>query len=199
VGIKNKFFKDKLFANVTVYQILNSNLAQQSLSSSNPSTRELAGETRSQGVELDIVANPVRGLSIIAGYSFSETKYIKSNIFIEGSELRYNPKNTANLSLNYKLEDGSLKGLNFGLISTYFGKRYAGRSTRVTVDNDTFKLIPLEDFFQVDATLAYTYKSFVLRTKLSNVFNELNYNIHDDNSLNPIAPRNYSVALSYTF
>ncbi|MEC4005712.1 TonB-dependent siderophore receptor [Flavobacterium sp. SUN052] len=201
IGIKNKLFEDRLFANLTVYQISNSNLAQTSLENGNTNTniKELAGKTRSQGVELDIVANPLKGLSIIAGYSFSETKYIESNTYIEGSELKYNPKNTANLSFNYKVETGKLKGLNFGLINTYFGKRYAGRSTRITVANDAYQLIPLNDFIQVDATLSYVCKKWAVRTKLSNVFNELNYNIHDDNSLNPIAPRNYSISLNYTF
>lgn len=201
VGVKNKFFDERLFFNVTAYQITNSNLAQTSLENGNSNTniKELAGETRSQGVEIDIVANPFKGLSIIAGYSFNETKYTKSNTYIEGSELRYNPKNTANLNVNYKFETGTLKGLNIGLINTYFGQRYAGRSTRVTVNNDAYKLIPLEDYFQVDATLGYTFRKFAIRTKLSNIFNELNYNIHDDNSLNPIAPINYSVSLNYTF
>lgn len=201
IGIKNKLYEERLFLNLTTYQITNSNLAQTSLENGNTNTniKELAGKTRSQGIELDIVANPVKGLSIIAGYSFSETKYIESNTYIEGSELKYNPKNTANLNFNYKVETGKLKGLNFGLVNTYFGKRFAGRSTRITVNNDAYRLIPLNDFIQVDATLAYVCKKWAVRTKLSNLFNELNYNIHDDNSLNPIAPRNYSVSLNYTF
>jgi iron complex outermembrane receptor protein len=201
IGIKNKLYEERLFLNLTTYQITNSNLAQTSLENGNTNTniKELAGKTRSQGIELDIVANPVKGLSVIAGYSFSETKYIESNTYIEGSELKYNPKNTANLNFNYKVETGKLKGLNFGLINTYFGKRFAGRSTRITVNNDAYRLIPLNDFIQVDATLAYVCKKWAVRTKLSNLFNELNYNIHDDNSLNPIAPRNYSVSLNYTF
>ncbi len=202
VGIKNKFFDERLFLNVTAYQITNSNLAQVALvnnPTNNSNIKELAGETRSQGVEFDLVANPAKGLSILAGYSFNETKYRKSNIYIEGSELRYNPKNTANFNVNYKFEAGKLKGLNLGLINTYFGQRYAGRSTRLTTPNDTYRLIPLDDYFQVDATLGYTYKKWSIHTKLSNIFNELNYNIHDDNSLNPIAPRNYSVALNYKF
>ncbi|CAM3485844.1 Iron complex outermembrane receptor protein [Flavobacterium longum] len=199
VGIKNKFFGEKLFANVTVYQITNSNLAQISLENGNTNSniKELAGETRSQGVELDLSANPMAGLTIIAGYSFNETKYIKSNTFVEGSELRYNPKHTANLSANYRFEAGKFKGLSFGVINTYFGDRFAGRST--TAANPNYKLIPLDGYFQMDATLAYKWKDFTLQTKLANIFNELNYNIHDDNSLNPIAPRNYSAAINYTF
>ncbi|HEX8268624.1 MAG TPA: TonB-dependent receptor [Flavobacterium sp.] len=199
IGVKNKFFKDRLHANVTVYQITNSNLAQTSLANGNTNSaiRELAGKTRSQGVELDIVANPIEGLSVLAGYSFNETKYLESNTYIVGSQLRYNPKHTANLNANYRIYTGKLKGLMFGLINTYFGDRYAGRST--TEANPGYKLVPLEGYFQVDATMGYTFKKWTVRTKLSNIFNELNYNIHDDNSLNPIAPRNYSVSLNYNF
>ncbi len=90
-----------------------------------------------------------------------------------------------------------MKGLNLGLINTYFGERYAGRSTQIRVANDTRQLIYLQDFFQVDATVGYQFKKATLRAKLSNVFNELSYNAHDDNSLNPIAPRNFSIALQY--
>lgn len=202
VGIKNKFFDERLFLNVTAYQITNSDLAQVAIvnnPTNNSNIKELAGETRSQGVEIDLVANPLKGLSIMAGYSFNETKYLKSNIYIEGSELRYNPKNTANFNISYKFENGSLKGLNLGLINTYFGQRYAGRSTRLTTPNDTYRLIPLKDYIQVDATMGYSHKKWSLNAKLSNIFNELNYNIHDDNSLNPIAPTNYAVALTYKF
>jgi iron complex outermembrane receptor protein len=199
VGIKNKFFKDRLFANVTAYQITNSNLAQTSLENGNTNSniKELAGETRTQGIELDLSANPVKGLSILAGYSFNETKYIQSNTYVEGSELRYNPKHTANLSANYKFESGKFKGLNVGLINTYFGDRYAGRST--TAANPNYRLIALEGFYQMDATLGYEWNKFAIRTKLSNIFNELAYNIHDDNSLNPIAPRSISASVNYIF
>jgi iron complex outermembrane receptor protein len=201
VGVKNKLFEERLFLNVTAYQIVNDKFYQQSLSNGNTYSyvKILAGEVKSQGVEVDVVANPVKGLSILAGYSFNETKYVDSDYFIEGSQLKYNPKNTANLNFNFNFETGKLKGLNFGLINTYFGTRYAGRPTRLQVAGDSRKLIYVKDFVQVDATLSYVCKKWAVRTKLSNVFNKLNYNIHDDNSLNPIAPRNYSVSLNYTF
>jgi iron complex outermembrane receptor protein len=201
VGVKNKFLNEKLFANVTVYQITNSNLAQISLENGNTNAniKELAGKTQSRGVEVDLVANPFKGFSMLAGYSFNQTNYIESNTYIEGSELRYNPKHTANLSANYKIQKGKLNGLNFGFISTYFGKRYAGRSTRVQVEDDAYRLIPLDDYFQVDGVAGYVYKKFAIRAKVGNIFNVLSYNIHDDNSLNPIAPVNYSISLNYLF
>lgn len=201
VGIKNRLFSEKLQFNVTAYQIINSNLAQTSLANGNTNAniRELAGETKSQGVEVDAVFKPIKNLSVMFGYSFNETKYTQSNIYIIGSELRYNPKNTANASISYTFSEGKLKNLNVGVVSQYFGSRFAGRSTRLTVDNDTFKLIPLSDYFLVDFVVGYEYKNWRLNGKLANIFNELNYNIHDDNSLNPIAPTNFSVQLGFTF
>ncbi|BCY29587.1 TonB-dependent siderophore receptor [Flavobacterium okayamense] len=201
IGVKNKFFNNKLGFNVIAYQITNDKNYQQSLANNNSYNyiKVLAGTVRSQGVEIDVNYSAFKGFSIIAGYSFNETKFLDSEYYVEGSLLRYNPKNTANLSFNYEFLDGSLKGLSFGLINTYFGTRYAGRSTRVQVNNDSRQLIYLSDYFQSDATASYTIKSFTLRAKLGNIFNELNYNAHDDNSLNPIAPRNYSLALAYNF
>jgi len=201
VGVKNELLSNKLFLNVTGYVINNSNLAQISLENGNTDSniKELAGATESKGVEIDLTAFPFENLRIMAGYSFNEMKYTKSNTYEVGSLLRYNPKHTANMSINYSFEKGKLAGLNAGLINTYFGKRFAGRSFIVTSPNDFRKLIPLSDYFQMDATLSYTLNKFKINAKLSNVTNVLNYNVHDDNSLNPIAPRNYSVSVSYKF
>ena len=199
IGIKNKFYNNRLSIQLTGYQILNSNLAQTSLvnGNSNSNIKELSGETDSKGIELDFIFQPNPFFNITSGYSFNETKYTKSTMYVVGSELRYNPKHTGNISLNYTIHNGMFKNVQLGLMNTYIGNRYAGRSTRVTVQNDNYKLIPLSSYLITDITASYMYKKFNIKTKLANVANVLNYNIHDDNSLNPIAPRNYSVSLIY--
>lgn len=201
IGIKNQLIANKLSLNLTAYQIINSNLAQISLANGNTNAniRELVGEVTSKGIELDFVARPVKNLSVIAGYSYNETRYTKSNTFVVGSLLRYNPNHTANLSANYNFLDGKLQGLNIGLTSLYFGDRQAGRSTRVQVVNDNFKLVLIPAYTQIDATAGYTYKNVSFRAKVGNIFNVFSYNVHDDNSVNPIAPRNFSTTLSWKF
>lgn len=201
VGVKNELLNGKLSANLTLYRIVNSNLAQISLANGNTNTniKELAGSVQSEGLEIDLTARPLRGLSFMAGYSYNETKYVKSNTFVEGSLLRYNPNHTANLSTNYRVEEGKLKGFTFGLMCVYIGTRYAGRSTRVQVVNDAYRIIALPSYTQIDATAGYTFKNISLRGKVANIGNVLSYNVHDDNSVNPIAPRNYSLSLSYKF
>ncbi len=201
-GFKSDLFKGALSANVTAYQIVNSNLAQTSLENGNTNTniKELAGEVTSKGVEVDVNAKPVKGLNIIAGYSFNETKYTKSNTYIVGSLLRYNPNHTANLSVHYTYEKPNLlNGLNGGISCLYFGERYAGRSTRVQVVNDTYKIFKLPAYLQIDASLGYSMDKCSIRFKVSNILDELSYNVHDDNSVNPIAPRTFTTTLGFKF
>jgi len=201
IGIKNKLLHNKLSINATVYQINNSNLAQTSLENGNTNSnvKELAGATKTQGAELDMEYLPFRNLRILGGYSYTKTTYTQSNTYIVGSELKYNPKNTANLSAAYTFTKGALKNVQLGFISSYIGERFAGRSTRLTVQNDAYKLIPLAAYFTHDITLGYDLKKWNFKAKLSNITNTLSYNVHDDNSLNPIAPFNFSINAQYNF
>ncbi len=201
IGFKNQIWKNKLALNVTLYKIINSNLAQTSLDKGNTNTniKELAGEVSSKGVEIDVNFNPINALTISTGYSFNETKYTKSNSYIINSLLRYNPKHTANFSANYTLQKGLLNGLKIGLIGLYIGERQAGRSFRTTQPNDSYKLIPLKAYTQIDGTIAYSYKKINLGAKIGNIFDTQGINVHDDNSVNYITPRNFTTSIAYKF
>ncbi|GAB3643126.1 TonB-dependent siderophore receptor [Spirosoma arcticum] len=199
-GIKNDLFSGFLSANVTAYQIKNSNLAQTSLAGGNTNSniRELAGEVTSRGIEVDLKTKQLDGFSFLGGYSYNQTKYTASNIYIVGSLLRYNPNHTANGSVYYAFQrTGGLRGLNLGLTAFYMGERVAGRSTRLTINNDTYRLISVPAFTQIDASVGYSLARFGVRAKVSNVLNVLSYQLHDDNSVNPIAPRMLSATVSY--
>jgi iron complex outermembrane receptor protein len=197
-GIKNELFKGLLSANVTVYRIVNSDFAQAVLNppASAPGAQELAGEVTSKGVEVDIMSKPIHGFSFIAGYSFNETKYTESNTYIKGSLLRYNPQQTANASVYYTFSERSaLKGFNAGFITYYVGERVAGRST--TAARPDYKLMALPNYMQFDASVGYAIQKVTVRVKLSNLFNKLSYYVHDDNSVNPIAPRQFATTVSF--
>lgn len=223
VGMKNDLFHGALSANVTAYRIVNSNQAQSVLptdprfkTATTASPMELAGQVTSKGVEVDVQSRPVNGISLIAGYSYNQTAYTKSNIYEDGSRLRYNPAHTANASLFYSFgnvfaNSYLLRGLSAGATAYYVGDRLAGRNTRalnpatglpwVGTSNqpivDAFKLIALPNYVLFDASLGYAYERFSVRLKMANLLNELSYNVHDDNSVNPIAPRNFAATFSY--
>ncbi|MFM2213670.1 MAG: Fe(3+)-pyochelin receptor [Bacteroidota bacterium] len=203
LGIKNEFFKGKVVANLTTYLIDYGNLAQTDFSNGNTNTniKELAGAYQSKGVELDITGQ-YKGLRLIGGYSFNETKYTKSNIYDAGTRLRFSPKHTANASAFYTLEKTKLKGLELGLQSTYIGERLGGRlkpNNASTPAELARKPIPVEGFIQVDLSLGYSIKNLTIRTRLSNIGNVVSYYVYDDNTVTPIAPRMLTTTLSYKF
>ncbi|TRX23300.1 TonB-dependent siderophore receptor [Flavobacterium franklandianum] len=212
-GIKKDFWKGFLSTNITVYQITNSNLAQTAefkadgtTQNTDTSIKTLSGETKSKGVEIDVTARPIEGLNIIAGYSYNDMRYSKTTgangSFIEGDRLVRTPANTANLSFFYTLKSGTLKGISFGAIGNYIGDRLGGwnnqyDSTKPNGIND--REIPLEGYTTLDASVGYNWKNFSILCKLSNITNELNYTVHENYSINPIAPRQIMTSLKYKF
>ncbi|TDX11455.1 TonB-dependent siderophore receptor [Flavobacterium sp. S87F.05.LMB.W.Kidney.N] len=214
-GIKTDFLKGLLSTNVTVYQIVNSNLAQtaefKADGSLNTDTnvKVLSGETKSKGVEIDVTARPVEGLSIIAGYSYNDMRYSKTSglngSFIEGDRLVRTPANTANLSFFYTVQDGFFKGISLGAVGNYIGDRLGGWNDQHSTDTTKYpdgiyhREIPLEGYVTIDASVGYTWNKFSILCKLSNITNELNYTVHENYSVNPIAPRQIMTSLRYKF
>jgi len=211
-GIKTEFLKGLLSTNVTVYQITNSNLAQTALQPdgtpyADTSIKMLSGGTKSKGIEVDITTRPVDGLSVIAGYSYNDMRYTetsgKNGSFIEGDRVARTPQNTANLSFFYTLQSGFLKGISVGAIGSYIGKRIGGWNNQYNTDFTKYpngiwyREIPLEGYTTIDVSAGYNWKKISLLCKLSNITNELNYTVHENYSVNPIAPRQVMVSLKY--
>ena len=221
-GIKTDFLKGLLTTNVTVYQIMNSNLAQTAPNkadgslNTDTSLKILGGGTKSKGIEFDITGRPIEGLDIIAGYSYNDMRYTNTSgtngSFIEGDRVARTPRSTANLSFFYKLPDGMLKGVTFGAIGNYVGDRLGGWNDdylwtpitptpappalpyTVTIrDRD----IPIEGYATIDVSAGYEWRKFSILCKLSNITNELNYTVHENYSVNPIAPRQIMASLRY--
>lgn len=222
VGVKTDFLKGLLSTNVTVYQITNSNLAQMAPTKADGSDnfdaniKMLSGETKSKGVEVDVTARPVDGLNIIAGYSYNDMRYTKTSglngSFVEGDRVARTPLNTANLSFFYTLQSGFFKNVSFGAIGNYIGDRLGGwnddyvwTENKPSTNPKTYTVtirdrdIPLEGYVTVDASVGYTWQKFSILCKLSNITNTLNYTVHENYSVNPIAPRQVMTSLRYKF
>ena len=212
VGLKKDFWRGKLSTNITAYQITNSNLAQTAefkadgSSNIDTSIKVLSGETTSKGVEFDIIANPLEGFNIIAGYSYNDMRFTKTSglkgSFIEGDRLTRTPANTANLSFFYTLPSGIIKGASFGASGNYIGKRVGGWNNQIdqSLPNGIYdREIPLEGYNTIDISAGYTWKQVSILCKLSNITNALNYTVHENYSVNPIATRQVMTSLKYKF
>lgn len=210
VGIKNDFLKGKLSLNVTAYRIINNNLAQTAqfaadgtTPNNNTALKELTGQTTSDGVEVDITAHPVKGLDIIAGYSYNYMRYTKTENkkgnYVEGERLVNNPAHTANASIFYTFGSSHIKGFKVGATAVYIGKRNAGWNNQIEQTQNYSRLIPIDGFTTVDISAGYTWKNISLLAKVSNLGDAYNYYVHENYSVNPIAPRQFAATLSYKF
>ncbi|WP_339918540.1 TonB-dependent receptor [uncultured Flavobacterium sp.] len=215
LGIKKDFWQGVLSTNITLYQIENSNLAQTAefkadgSNNTDSSIKVLSGATKSKGVELDITARPTEGLRLMAGYSYNDMRYTKTSggngSFIVGDRLARTPANTANLSFFYTLPSGILKGLSIGSSANYIGNRVAGWNNQILIDPDTQvatlrdRQVPINDYTTVDISAGYEWGKFSVLCKLSNIGNVLDYTVHENYSVNPIAPRQVLTSLKYKF
>lgn len=204
-GVKNDFLDGKLTANVTVYRIQNSNLAQTALlkadgtANADATIKEFTGKTASDGVELDLSGTIVQGLDFLAGYSYNYYRYLSTlpTGAVEGQRLIGTTKNKANATIFYTFQNGAVKGLKLGTTILYTGTRYGGYiDTKVQTAS---RLIPLTPFTTIDFTAGYTWKKLSILAKISNITDELNYFVHENYSVNPIAPRQFMTTLSYKF
>jgi len=215
VGVKKDFWKGLLSTNITVYQITNDNLyiasqykADGSINS-DTNIKIWGGATKSKGAEIDITAKPIEGLSIAAGYSYNDMRYTKTSgknlSFITGDRLVRTPANTANMSFFYTLPSGILKGASFGALANYIGNRSGGWNDNILINSTTGAVtiddrdIPLKGYTTLDLSAGYSWKKISFLCKLSNVGNVLNYTVHENYSVNPIAPRQIMTTLKYKF
>ena len=209
IGAKKNLWNNALAVNLTVYQINYNNYYQTFFyvdnagKPQNPDAnlKELAGDMRSRGVELDITGNPNENLSIIAGFSYNNSVYTNTpeKGYVENQRLVRTPATTANASVFYKFTN-SLKGLKVGAGVYYIGDRIAGwndsKSTNISRNNVT-RMIPIKDYTTVSLSLGYEWKKFSIQGKVGNLFDVENYNVHENYSVNPIMPRNYYFTLTY--
>ncbi len=209
LGVKNIFIDGKLTVNLTAYKIINNNLAQTAQfdkdgnPNNNSNLKELTGQTTSNGVEVDIIGNFVRGLSVIAGYSYNDMHFTKTpgnkGSYIEGERLINTPTHTANTSVFYTFSQGALNKLKLGASVFYVGDRFGGYNNTIEQAQSYSRLIPVDGFTTVDISAGYVINKFSLLAKLSNVTNTYNYYVHENYSINPIPPRQIIATVAYKF
>ncbi len=208
VGVKKNLWNNAIAVNLSAYQILYKNYYQTAeltaggQPNSDPNMKEFAGKMRSRGVELDITGNPSKNLSLIGGISYNNSVYLDTPDtfgYVENQRIVRTPATTANFSAFYTLPK-YIKGLKIGASLYYIGDRLAGwNDTKATNNtrNGVSRIFTLKDYTTFALSLGYDWKKFSIQAKVNNLFDTVNYNVHENYSVNPIAPRNYYFTLTY--
>lgn len=209
-GIKSDWFDQRLRFNVTLFDINNNNLSYSVLDTAGNATGYygLAGELRRKGVEVELIGRILPNLQVMAGWSYLDSKYHDSPAYVEGSSPMNTPKNTANGWLNYKFNEGVLRGLDLGAGVYYVGTRPVDDFTQKTYHNGHelavkpgTKPFLMKEYTTVEAQVGYSLNNGLgIRVFFNNIFDALGYSSYFRGGyIDQIQPRNFAVQLNYKF
>jgi iron complex outermembrane receptor protein len=192
-GIKTNLFSDKLAATLSVYDIKVSDRVMPSPANIRDYTQ--GGKVGSKGFEIDLVANPVTGLNLIAGFSHNKTKVISGDpedFYSEPGRAigGQGPQNLANFWATYRISSGTLKNAGFG-----FGGNYAGEYK--VIDNSKTGVFILPSYTLLNASIFYNADHFRISLNVNNLTSKEYYIGYW--SVNPQKPRNSTLSVAYKF
>lgn len=131
---------------------------------------ENIGTGTSNGFELEVNYNPIKDLSVRAGYSFAHTEIQENKGDIApnpnaGKRLPFAPQHLVHSWLSYEASATKLKGLGVGLGVNYTSDNY-------TTNANTIKL---DAYYLLDAALWYRFKNYELKFNVNNLTDQFYY------------------------
>ncbi|MDQ0108778.1 iron complex outermembrane receptor protein [Chitinophaga terrae (ex Kim and Jung 2007)] len=168
-GVKADLLNNRLTLTASYYNILVKNMTRGASIVKDGTTYNYTiqdGSQRSKGVEFDLIANPIAGLSVVAGYGYNDSKMVDADPDVEGLRpVSAGPQHLANWWLSYTLPKGAVHGLGIG-----FGGNYA--SENIITNTTTTGKFTLPSYTILNASVYYQVKSYRLALKLDNLTNK---------------------------
>jgi catecholate siderophore receptor len=152
------------------------------------------GKRRVQGVELGLVGNLTKDLSLSVGYSHMDSKILVAAVASQGGVLTFSPVNTFTSWLTYKLPLGITVGGGMRYVDT------AARSSNVAAP--TSNLLQAPAYWVGDAMASYDIsKNWQVQLNVYNLFDKkYMQSLNNGGSrYTPGAPRNGLISVNAKF
>lgn len=195
-GVKGSLFNNKLNFSASYYEIKLSNVTRPGsyTSETDGKTYNVTvqdGSQTSKGFDVDVQATPVAGLSILAGYTYNDSKFVKATAATEGRRPpAAGPRNLFNGWFTYTLPAGKLKGFGFGAGGNYVDEHMTSNALATGV-------FTLPSYTLLNGTIFYEARSYRLAVKVDNATNELYFT--GQGTLTPQMPRSISANVTVKF
>lgn len=183
-GVKLDIIKNKLNGSVSYYDISVTNSTRiEVIGGQNFTVQD--GTQNSKGVEIELIASPISGLNIVAGYASNDNKFTKASAALEGKSITASPEHVANLWASYYITKGKIKGLGVGMGGNYVSNSWF-ESTNVFV---------LPSYTLLSATLFYDQPKYRIALKGNNLLDEQYWNSNGT----PQKPVNFLASVAFKF
>ncbi|QNH61986.1 TonB-dependent receptor [Hymenobacter sediminicola] len=155
-----------------------------------PNAQTQNGTQMSRGAELNLTANPLDGLNVVAGfaYNFSEWKNASEGENGRRPNTASSP-NLANLWVSYRQPTGTLRGLGAG-----FGGNYASDNRIVNTTTDVFTL---PSYTVLNASVFFDQPKYRLSAKVDNLTDKQYWTGYT--TMNPQKLRSIIGSVAYKF
>jgi iron complex outermembrane receptor protein len=167
-GVKVDLLNNKLRATASYYDIKVDNMTLTDVYTKDGRNYNITvqeGTQRSKGFELEVQANPIEGLNVLAGYSYNDSKLTKAAPALNGRRpAAAGPANLANAWISYTLPTGKLKGLGAGVGGNYVDKH-------LTANSATTGVFRLPSYTLLNGTVFYDASWYRLGIKIDNATN----------------------------
>ncbi|KGB54994.1 TonB-dependent outer membrane siderophore receptor [Sphingopyxis sp. LC81] len=190
LGAKASLLGGRLALNAALFHLKRGDVAVSDRD--DPSALIAIGAQVAKGFELSASARPVDGLSLYAGYAYTDAKTTEdTNVALVGKRIRNIPQHSLVFRGDYEVRNGMLAGLAFGGSATYTGDRSGDLE-------DSFEL---PGYWRADFQMSYALTENVkLGASVENLTNE-RYYTHAFSLFEvwPGAPRTWRLSLSTRF
>lgn len=185
-GLKADLFEHRLSGSVSYYDIRVEDILRTDPSDANYSIQD--GSQLSKGVEVELTAEPVKNLNILAGYAYNDSKYTQADESVDGLRpTDSGPATLINWWASYEVPFQDSRALKFG-----FGGNYGSSSYQT---NTTTAKVVIPSYTTLDASVSYKVKNMGIAFKLNNITNEQYWSYR----LAPQKPRNFVVSANFNF
>ncbi|OJV22605.1 MAG: TonB-dependent receptor [Dyadobacter sp. 50-39] len=185
-GVKADILDHKIVGTVSYYDISVKDILRTDPGDVNYSIQD--GTQQSKGIEVELTANPVKGLNIVAGYAFNDSKFTRADESVQGLRPALSgPARTLNFWISYRLSQGNFRGLGAG-----FGGNAGSESYQT--NTKTSKII-IPSYTLLDATIFYDQPKYRIGFKVDNLTSEKAWSVR----LTPQAPARFMGSLTLKF
>lgn len=190
-GLKLALTQAHLWGTVAAFQLKRRNVATQDPDPAHFGHSIQTGEQRARGVEVDLTWEPVRALSILANYAYTEPEVTRDTVISIGETLARVPKHSGRIAAHYRVLDGVAKGLSFGAGVTALTSRQDTLPNTVTVPG----------YAVVDAQASYDFGRYTVTISGVNLGGRHGFDTYEYLSpvVIPIQPRSAYVMLKAKF
>lgn len=157
IGLKLAPTRFGLSGTIAVFQQTHENIATPI--PTNLFYSEQTGQQRARGVESDLIWEPVRALSLLMNYAYTEAQVTRDNSIPVGDELPRVPRHSGRIAVRYRVLEGAAHGLSFGAGVTAFSAR------ELTLPNT----VSVPGYAALDAQAAYDFERFTVEVSAVNL------------------------------